>query len=369
MATVKDQVLLEKSEKVLKANIYPANSYCWGKYRMISPDREHFKGIWNWDSAFHAIGMLAYDEELAKEQVLGFLQFQKEDGMLPDVIWETGKMEDAFSKPPVMTDAAWRVYQQTKDMDFLRSVYPAFVKNEGFWTSQRMDDGMFHFDARSDDCSVEKYRIRVGYESGMDDSPRWDISPAEYWAIDLNCYMVQMYRALAKMAEELGEDGKLWQEKEKALIASVEERLWDENQQAYVDRNRKTMAFSTVLTPCSFLPLYVGFAAEERAAAMHRIAVEQFMPGMPTVSYRNPEYSDGYWRGRCWLNMAYFALKGQKNYGYEETANTMRETILDWAYSDGDCIHENYNATTGKGMGVAHFLWSAVFVRERIENF
>ena len=67
--------------------------------------------------------------------------------------------------------------------------------------------------------------------------------------------------------------------------------------------------------------------------------------------------------------MAYFALKGQKNYGYEETANTMRETILDWVYSDGDCIHENYNATTGKGMGVAHFLWSAVFVRERIENF
>lgn len=276
------QALEEKAIRILNGNLYERDIYPWGHYRMMSPNRKYFRGVWNWDSAFHAIGMLYIDKEQAKEQILGFLQYQKEDGLLPDVIFEDGRVEDHFSKPPVMIPCAWRVYEQTGDVEFLKKVYPAFVRNETFWTQQRMDRGLFYFDASWNDCdSEEQHRIWVGYESGMDNSPRWDVSPEHYWAVDLNCYMVSVYQALAKMAQELGENPEEWQRKEKTLITEIESRLWDENQQAYVDRHRETGMFSEVYTPCSFLPLYVGFAPKDRAEAMNRLAVEHFLPGMP----------------------------------------------------------------------------------------
>lgn len=362
--------LHQKAVRILKNNIYEPNEYSWGKYRMISPCRNYFRGVWNWDSAFHAIGVLYIDDVLAKEQILGFLQFQKDDGMLPDVIFEDGRIEDHFTKPPLMIPCAWRVFEKTQDFDFLKKIYPSFVKNEKFWTEKRMDRGLFYFNADRQDCdSEEQHRLWVGYESGMDNSPRWDVSPEYYWAIDLNCYMVAVYQTLGKMAKVLGENSEEWNRKETKLICEIEAQLWDENQQVYVDRNRETGEFSEVYTPCSFLPLYVGFAPKERAEAMNRLALEHFLPAMPTVSYHHPSFSDDYWRGLCWLNVAYFAAKGLKNYGYHKTADTVKDTVLKWVSEDQQHIHENYNAVTGEGKGASDFSWSSVFVLEFIHNF
>ena len=178
-----------------------------------------------------------------------------------------------------------------------------------------------------------------------------------------------MYRALASMANVLGLDSNIWTEKEKALIENIETRLWDEENQVYTDKHRKTGAYSKVYTPCSFLPLYVGFAPKDRAEAMHRIALKHFMPGMPSVSYDDPAYSEDYWRGLCWLNIAYFAAKGLKDYGFTETADTIRDTILNWVEQDSDCIHENYESLKGGPRGAARFCWSCTFVLEFIYNF
>ena len=102
---------------------------------------------------------------------------------------------------------------------------------------------------------------------------------------------------------------------------------------------------------------------------MNEIAKDHFLPGMPTVAYDDPTYCNNYWRGPCWLNVAYFAAKGLKDYGFIETAETVKETILDWVYNDGDYVHENYNAKTGEGLYAAYFSWSCVFVRQFIINF
>ena len=50
---------------------------------------------------------------------------------------------------------------------------------------------------------------------------------------------------------------------------------------------------------------------------MENFAKNNFKEKMPTVSFDNPEYSTDYWRGPTWLNVAYFAAKGLKNYGFE----------------------------------------------------
>jgi putative isomerase len=91
---------------------------------------------------------------------------------------------------------------------------------------------------------------------------------------------------------------------------------------------------------------------------------------MPTVSYNDPEYSaTDYWRGPTWLNTAYYAVKGLKNYGFVELANAYKERILEMCAKEESGIYEYYNSKTGRGLGAYQFGWSAVFIQEFILTF
>jgi putative isomerase len=196
---------------------------------------------------------------------------------------------------------------------------------------------------------------------------------ADLWPIDLNCYMVTFYRALQYMAEVLGvpAEAEPYKKREEALIEAINKRLWDETNKWYVDMGRDGKP-SCVLSPASFMPLYAGIASKEKARRMADLAADEnkFFPGMPTVSYDHPNYeSHHYWRGPSWLNTSYFAVKGLKEYGFDETADKMKETALDWCAATSDALYEYYDTKTGKGLGASHFGWTSTFVIEYILNY
>ena len=58
------------------------------------------------------------------------------------------------------------------------------------------------------------------YESGWDNSVRWDKGITEYWAIDLNCFMVMFMRAMNNFGAFSRFKARLcnWKEKENSLI-------------------------------------------------------------------------------------------------------------------------------------------------------
>jgi putative isomerase len=88
----------------------------------------------------------------------------------------------------------------------------------------------------------------------------------------------------------------------------------------------------------------------------------KFFPGMPTAAYDTSGYiSQGYWRGPAWLNTSYFALKGLKEYGYADLAETMRSRLLGWIARDPSTIWEYYDSKSGNGAGAKGFGWSAAF--------
>lgn len=361
--------LAGRAYDILMGNVYaPDAGYLWSPYRCLTPGNNKFRGIWNWDSAFHAIGLARWDTELSKESILGFLKFQKADGLLPDVIRENGEIVDAYSKPPVFAWATEILYNRGADIDFVREVYPRLALNALWWESNRCDRGLFFYD--SADKENEKYLLHVQYESGWDNSPRWDAPANEYWAVDLNCLMILAYRSLGKIALILGneEEAKNWDKKETALTSLVNEKLWSREHRWYSDAHRFTETVSKTLSPASFMPLYARIASEDQAEAMCRIAEENFKGKMPTVSFDNPAFSDDYWRGPTWLNVAYFAAKGLKNYGFA-VADTIRESILDMCDSDKNGIYENYNSITWKGQYCNRFGWSCVFILEFLLNF
>lgn len=376
--TNRETDLVKKAGKILIDNICYGEKYPWYPYRGIKPFgfleyTSWSEGLWNWDSAFHALGVMKWDIELAKEQIIAFVQYQLENGMFVDVVHQNGSMEKYSSKPPVFAYVAEEIYRVDSDAEFVKKVYPKIVFNLEFWEKERMTDGLFHYGADMNLTPFSKLDQYVRWESGWDNSVRWDDSCADYWAIDLNCYMVMNYRSAAVLANALGEKNKaqIFLEKEKALCDKINELLWDNQCGMYIDVNRFTMEKSKVFTPASFMPLYIGIATQDRAKDMVKYASDcnKFFPGMPTVAYDHPEYSQNYWRGNTWLNVAYYAAKGLKNYNFTETAETIKDTLLNWVEKDGDCIHENYDSKSGKGLYCPKFSWSAVFVIEFILNW
>jgi putative isomerase len=364
----RDRDLAVRAYQTLMNNVYPREGYLWSPFRCVSPGRGNFRGIWNWDSAFHAAGLARWDTELAKESILGFLQFQREDGLLPDVIRENGTIVTGFGKPPLFAWAAERIFRADGDASFLEAVYAPLSRNAAFWETERFDKGLFFYDA--DDKESEDYLIRVKYESGWDNSVRWDDGITEYYAVDLNCFMVMFYRSMASIASVLQKETEslTWRSKAEALSVLINQKLWDVENHWYADANRYTGKVSSVLTPASFMPLYIEIASDAQAQSMRDIAVERFDSKMPTVSFDNPSYSNDYWRGPTWLNVAYFAAKGLKHYGFS-VAEDIKDSILNMCFADTRGIFENYDSKTGKGLCCNHFSWSAVFILEFILNF
>jgi len=368
----RDYELLELAYDILEENTLYDPKYPWGDYRIISPWNNSYAGLWNWDTAFHAMAVSRYDTDLAKSCIEGFLQFQKENGLFPDVMYASGEIVDDISKPPVMPWAAMITYERCGDKEFLRRCYDRFVKNEAFLMRERYHDGLFFYSSQQD---VEKdFYLHARWESGWDNSPRWDRPIVNYWTIDLNCFMVMMYRALSQMAQVLGEGQEtadMWAGKANEVARLIEERMFNEEEGFYADVDKYTGEPSKVLTPAAFMPLYIGIATKERAEKMslHAADEKKLYPGMPTVSYDDPTYSRDYWRGPTWLNVAYFAIKGLRDYGYAKLADEMTEFLLSVVYKNREIgIYENYDTKAQEGLFCQRFSWSCAFVIEFIVN-
>ena len=372
--SARDQSLLSRAYDTLETNTMREKGMPWGDMPCITPwqrEKEGIsnvnRGIWNWDSAFHAMAVSRYDTDLAKSCIEAFCQFQLEDGMFPDVVFANGHVVNDLSKPPVMAWATELVYERCGDRAFLERMYARLVKNEAFWCEQRQYQGLFYFSSQKD---VEKDNYqRARYESGWDNSPRYDTPIVNLWAIDLNCFMVQTYRALAEISEHLGlDDAQKWLARGEKVAQLINERMYDEERGVYADTDKYTGKQIRTLSPASFMPLYIGIAPHERAEAMEKIAADpqKFFPYMPTVTYDDPAYSTDYWRGPVWLNVAYFAAKGLKDYGFDKTADAIKEAILNMCDQIRDGIYENYDSKAMKGLSWHNFSWSAAFIMEFI---
>ncbi|MGA3032097.1 MAG: trehalase family glycosidase [Terracidiphilus sp.] len=354
--------LLQRAQTTLLGNVVSLPA--WKPYRGVEPSLINYKGIWNWDSAFHAMAISEWDSALAREQFDILFSHQLASGALPDVVWAKGGMVTTITKPPVMAWAIAVVDHRSPDTEYLRKMYPKLAHLGEFFLRERggAADGLFYY-AGAD----------TGEDSGWDDSIRWDdgyrkskSNEHRLWAIDLNCYMVMHYRAMAYIAGRLGlsQDEDAWKKAAAELASRINEKLWDDKLGFYVDRDRVTGKNGPALSPAGFMPLFVRIASPERAARMEKLAAdpEKFFPGMPTAAYDTPGFqSHGYWRGSTWLNTSYFALKGLDQYGYTETAEAMRSQLLGHVARDRSTIWEYYDSKDGAGAGAKGLGWSAAF--------
>lgn len=196
-------------------------------------------------------------------------------------------------------------------------------------------------------------------------------------SVELNSYLVQEKKLLAKMASLLGRNkaaDKLFKEAE-ILTALVEQCFYDQETGFYYDRQldaKSTEDCSGNLLvhrgrgPEGWAPLFTGIAPKEKAKRVINVMMNSrefnsLIP-FPTASLANPAYHpDIYWRGRVWLDQFYFAWASLKRYGFKKEADIAFSALLNKAQGlKGDSpIRENYHPESAVMQGATNFSWSA----------
>jgi hypothetical protein len=329
----------------------------------MTPSMIHYVGVWQWDAYFHALAYRYVEKRLAHDQLRIVLDHQREDGMIPDAIHDEGAVThldfpiDAdVTKPPLLAWAAYKLYEQDGDLEFLDEIYEPIVRWNNWWFEQNDTD------------SNGLCEYQHPYSSGLDDSPLWDDGmPVE--SPDLNTYLYLQQDALAKIAEALGmdADAEMWRGRAQSMAQRMIEHSWD-SESGFFWATRLGSRVN-VRTPFNLFPLITGQMPAEIAARLvaHLTDERQFWSRypIPTVAMDDPKYNPmTMWRGPTWVNVNYLLIEGLQRSGFMDLARELRRRTLDLINSRDD-IYEYYHPMTGENPpnAASMFGWSsAVFI-------
>ncbi|GBD34084.1 Glucosidase YgjK [bacterium HR34] len=178
--------LFEKAKKVLDENwVELPNGLGYTR-----PADKLYPFQWNWDSGFTAYGYCHYDIEKAIKEMDSLFFGQWKNGFLPSIVfhipsvnyftnaefWNVKKVTDqapnvdtsGISQPPVHALAIWHIYKKLLEKDykkaikFLEEYYPRLFKLHKYYLEKRDPEG------------TGLVTIYHPWESGFDNSPRWD---------------------------------------------------------------------------------------------------------------------------------------------------------------------------------------------------
>ncbi len=332
-----------------------------------SHSNRNFNGFWAWDSWKHATALAHFAPQLAKDQVRAMFDYQAEDGMISDNVFSDKKRNNyRDTKPPLAVWAVMEIYKETKDVDFLKEMFPKLAKYNRWWFLNRDHDKNGICEYGSNNGLLKNAR----FESGMDNAVRFDNSKMlqngpTSWSmnqesVDLNAFLYLENKLLKEMALLINQayddpfDAK-----------KMDAYFFDEKNGYYYDRVLED-GFIKVEGTEAFIPLWTKMASPERAEEAIKMyqkptKFSTYIP-FPTVSADHPEFQfDKYWRGPVWIDQVYFGIAGIRNYGHKEMADAYTDQIftrLEGLAGDTP-IGENYDPSTGKRLRAPNFSWSA----------
>jgi glycogen debranching enzyme len=315
----------------MKSQVYTPEGQI--KHRWTTPDRWPHRGMWLWDSVFHAIGWRHIDLDLARELLLAVFDIQADDGFIAHAV--TPEAISRITQPPVLALGARLVDELSPDPSWIAALYPHLKAYIEWDLANRDSDGsgLLEWFIEADENS------RSG-ESGMDNSPRFDRA-TQLDAVDFNAFLALECEIMAGFAGRLGrmDEAGLWAQRYRSLCRLINERLWSQEAGFYVDFDVDRGQPSPVLSSAGFLPLICGAPSPEQA---FRLAAHLQDPGsfasplrVPSIAVSDIEhYAKDMWRGPVWVNLNWLIAYGLKRYGFDDLAESLRwETVA--AIEDG----------------------------------
>ncbi|URC11601.1 trehalase family glycosidase [Flavobacterium sp. B183] len=355
------------AEGLKHGGLFPSYNYEW------------FHGFWAWDSWKHAVAVANYNSELAKDQMRALFDYQEPNGFIPDCIYRNNLLEEnnyRNTKAPLAAWAIWKIYEKSKDVNFIKEFYPKLKLYHNWWYKERDhdQDGLCEFG--STDGTV----IAAKWESGMDNAVRFDDSKIlkngekafslDQESVDLNSFLYAEKNYLQKMAEvlKLTEESKKWKGESTALKVKIQNQFWDAATGWFYDTTIDGKTLIKAMGCEGYLPVWAEVATAEQAQLakqnmLDTASLNTFVP-LPTLAANHPKFKpdNGYWRGPVWLDQSYFGINGLEKYGYVKEANELAHKLIynaEGVLDKGTSIRENYQPITGRGLEAYNFSWSA----------
>jgi hypothetical protein len=289
-----------------------------------------------------------------------------------------------ITQPPVLGTATWLVYEATRELAMLQTLYPRLSAYHEWFMRRRDPDG---------DHLVS---ILHPWES-WDASPRWDgplglerfthegarqarlalaarILEADGDAsalardgaffvepIDINAIRAADLEALSRIAHELDrpEEAQRWQSLAEAVQQAVSKKLLRD---APADLQGTDEAPIRVDSASDFVALFGGCATPQQAEQLiRRLGAPGYWTPFPvpttpiTSEHFAPEL---YWRGNVWLPVNWLIYVGLRRYGFHDLATDLVARSLRLIEENG--FWEYYHPITGQGLGARDQSWSTL---------
>jgi len=386
------------------------------------PARGLYPFQWLWDSGFTALGWATFDPERAWLELRTLFRGQWLNGFLPHIVFHSEDpgyfpgpeiwgvdhqpQTTGLTQPPFLAPVVLHLLQRDPDrpraLREARYLYPRLLALHTFLHRYRDPEG------------TGLVGVLHPWETGMDNSPAWDVPLARvpegplppFQRRDLvhvpgeqrpreedyrrYLYLVLAYRsrgydpetcyreapflvadigfnaillyadeALARLAEILGEESKqplAWLHRGLAAI----EALWNEKAGLYHSLDLRLGVPIPQDTSAGFLPLLLPLP-RPRVLKMRK-ALGRFAQGttylLPSVPPHDPAFEPRrYWRGPVWPPVNYLLALGLRRHGLLDEASQLEADFVALVEQAG--FREYFNPLTGEGLGGKEFSWTA----------
>ncbi|MDK2865558.1 MAG: hypothetical protein PWP37_1750 [Thermotogota bacterium] len=343
------------------------------KYPFTSVNKFHYYNQFFWDSAFHALSWIWYnDPEPSESELKNFVVNQWRCGMVPYELFifevngrewmETDYKTTAATQPPVIGISLEQIYKKFGNKDLLVFFYKPLVRYER-WLS--------HF--RDVDNSGMAYCYHI-WETGCDNSPVWDsvlrgrlLDPPVY-DVGFNAYLQYLRKTLLNVALEL-QTQPIDEIRERLERANVfmNEVMLDPEDAFYYSVIAGTTKRIKIKSINSLIPLILDFSDN----SLYKSIVESYVLSeshfftpcpLPSVSFSEPSFeSHNFWRGANWPQMTWTVIYGLKRQGFFEAASGILDRFLSKTISNNLC-NEYYDSFDGSPVGLPFQGWGTLFI-------
>ena len=360
----------------------------WTPWGYTVPHAARYPFQWLWDSCFHAIIWAELGDERAVTELASVFRHQTPSGLVPHVTYD--------AHPTVHADFWGRPGTSTITQPPMFGHAAAELGRRGFAvpdrTLEQASRGLrFLLDRRPRIDGLVP--LCHPWESGADDSPRWDHWFAPTWdaatryqrkgklvaslvlddegaAITNPGFMVASagFNALvafnaAELASVTADDALAGHARE---LAERLDARWDPTLETWTDATSTPSTSSTIRTADSLLPLLVIDRPISAALLDPRAYGTPFGPA--GVHTAEATYDPGaYWRGSTWPQITYLLAVAASRRSNPKTAGELERLLQAGATRSG--LAEHWHAQEGTALGSAPQSWTGLaIVRQRIEQ-
>ena len=360
----------------------------WVSEGYAAPNRTVYPWQWLWDSCFHSIIWAELGEsQRAVQELASALSTQDANGFVPHM---------NYVRDPGFHAAFWGRYGAsciTQPPMFGHSV--AVFRRRGLSVAaeveRRAHAGLrFLLTVRRRHAPSGLVLLAHPWETGCDDSPRWDdlcpgdafsrlswkarkgefVATIEHDAIGsalanraFTVASVGFNALVAFNASELGIDTH-------DLLDALDAR-WVENAATWVDAGDTEHGSGRARSLDGLLPVLVERRFARASAVFDAVLDDAAYGGAfgPAGVHRDePSFAPGtYWRGPAWPQLSYLFWVAARRHGFAAHARELASRMVAGAFGSG--LAEYWNADTGEGLGAIPQSWTGLaLVMARVEG-